>query len=64
MKIVFFILLIQFTALFYCLNNGLAKTPQMGWNSWNAFHCNIVKKTIKFHEKNYNQIVMCLNTTK
>jgi len=23
------------------LNNGLARTPQMGWNSWNAFHCDI-----------------------
>jgi hypothetical protein len=22
------------------LNNGLAVTPPMGWNSWNAFHCN------------------------
>lgn len=23
------------------LNNGLAKTPQMGWNSWNHYHCGI-----------------------
>ncbi|XP_062189714.1 alpha-galactosidase 3 isoform X2 [Phragmites australis] len=23
------------------LNNGLALTPQMGWNSWNFFACNI-----------------------
>jgi hypothetical protein len=21
--------------------NGLALTPQMGWNNWNAFGCNI-----------------------
>ena len=31
------------------LNNGLGLTPQMGWNSWNHFHCgineDIVKKT-------------------
>ncbi|OMJ95167.1 hypothetical protein SteCoe_1541 [Stentor coeruleus] len=23
------------------LNNGLGRTPQMGWNSWNHFGCNI-----------------------
>ena len=23
------------------LNNGLARTPQMGWNSWNHFHCGV-----------------------
>ncbi|HYW35533.1 MAG TPA: hypothetical protein VE868_09015, partial [Balneolaceae bacterium] len=23
------------------INNGLAKTPPMGWNSWNAFHTHI-----------------------
>ncbi|KAK6931793.1 Glycoside hydrolase, family 27 [Dillenia turbinata] len=27
--------------------NGLARTPQMGWNSWNHFHCNIDEKLIK-----------------
>ena len=31
------------------LDNGLARTPQMGWNSWNHYHCgineDIVKKT-------------------
>lgn len=35
----------------YALENGLAKTPPMGWNGWNAFHCNVnadlVKKTAK-----------------
>ncbi|CAA2978798.1 alpha-galactosidase 3-like [Olea europaea var. sylvestris] len=29
------------------LENGLAKTPQMGWNSWNFFACNINEKVIK-----------------
>ncbi|KAF5201564.1 Alpha-galactosidase [Thalictrum thalictroides] len=29
------------------LNNGLAKTPQMGWNSWNFFACNINEAVIK-----------------
>ncbi len=23
------------------LDNGLGKTPPMGWNSWNKFNCNI-----------------------
>ena len=23
------------------LENGLARTPPMGWNSWNRFACNI-----------------------
>ena len=31
------------------LENGLGRTPQMGWNSWNHYHCgineDIVKKT-------------------
>lgn len=29
------------------LNNGLAQTPQMGWNSWNYFACNINETVIK-----------------
>ncbi|KAK6527578.1 hypothetical protein TWF694_004562 [Orbilia ellipsospora] len=28
------------------LNNGLAVTPQMGWNTWNTFGCNINQTTI------------------
>ncbi|WP_321474801.1 glycoside hydrolase family 27 protein [uncultured Paludibaculum sp.] len=27
--------------------NGLAKTPPMGWNSWNKFHANISDKLIR-----------------
>lgn len=23
------------------LDNGLGKTPPMGWNSWNKFACNL-----------------------
>ncbi|EAR94452.1 alpha-galactosidase (macronuclear) [Tetrahymena thermophila SB210] len=30
-----------------CLDNGLAKTPAMGWNSWNHFACNINEDLIK-----------------
>ncbi|KAK9913845.1 hypothetical protein M0R45_037651 [Rubus argutus] len=29
------------------LNNGLAQTPQMGWNSWNFFACDINETVIK-----------------
>ncbi|GAV62490.1 Melibiase domain-containing protein [Cephalotus follicularis] len=29
------------------LNNGLAQTPQMGWNSWNFFACEINETVIK-----------------
>ncbi|CAF0787554.1 unnamed protein product [Adineta steineri] len=29
------------------LNNGLGRTPQMGWNSWNHFACNISEKLIQ-----------------
>ena len=28
-------------------NNGLARTPPMGWNSWNKFHCGINETIIK-----------------
>lgn len=30
----------------YALDNGLALTPQMGWNTWNHFGCNINEDTI------------------
>ena len=29
------------------LNNGLGKTPQMGWNSWNHFGCKVNQKVIE-----------------
>ena len=28
-------------------SNGIALTPPMGWNSWNAFHCNITEGKIR-----------------
>jgi len=31
----------------YALDNGLAKTPPMGWNSWNKFGCNVSEDLIK-----------------
>ena len=29
------------------LENGLARTPPMGWNSWNKFGCNVSEKLIR-----------------
>ena len=40
------IFLIYIIKVIYCLDNGLGKTPQMGWNSWNKFGCNITEKII------------------
>lgn len=31
----------------YALENGLGRTPQMGWNSWNHFGCNINENLIR-----------------
>ncbi|MFI7705599.1 glycoside hydrolase family 27 protein [Nonomuraea sp. NPDC049480] len=29
------------------LDNGLARTPQMGWNDWNTFFCNVNENLIR-----------------
>src|SRR2546423_12332199 len=29
------------------LNNGLARTPPMGWNDWNAFGCNVNEQLVE-----------------
>ena len=29
------------------LDNGLGMAPQMGWNTWNKFACNIDEELIK-----------------
>ena len=42
--IIFFILLPFFSQ---AVDNGLGLTPQMGWNSWNHFACNINETLIK-----------------
>ncbi|KAI9345019.1 Melibiase family protein [Obelidium mucronatum] len=33
----------------YALNNGVGRTPAMGWNSWNKFDCNINEALIREH---------------
>ncbi len=40
-------LLLAAAAPALALNNGLARTPPMGWNSWNKFGCNINESLIK-----------------
>ena len=40
------VLLLSFSCC-QCLDNGLGRTPQMGWNSWNHFHCNINQTVLK-----------------
>ncbi|HLL66361.1 MAG TPA: glycoside hydrolase family 27 protein [Micromonosporaceae bacterium] len=29
------------------LDNGLARTPQMGWNDWNTFGCNVTESLVR-----------------
>ncbi len=29
------------------LDNGLARTPQLGWNDWNSFGCNVNDRLIR-----------------
>ncbi|KAG0543073.1 hypothetical protein BDA96_02G158000 [Sorghum bicolor] len=43
----FFLLLSAVVAGRPILQNGLGQTPQMGWNSWNHFACNINEQTIR-----------------
>lgn len=53
MKSIAYIFLIATTTLLLltcgalALNNGVGLTPQMGWNSWNKFACNITESLIK-----------------
>ena len=44
MKLTLFALLVM-TVI--SLDNGLGKTPPMGWNSWNRFGCNINETLIR-----------------
>ena len=40
-------LLLAFSIPSFAWDNGLAKTPPMGWNSWNKFGCNVSEDLIK-----------------
>lgn len=37
---------LAFASVASALHNGLALTPQMGWNTWNTFACNISQETV------------------
>ena len=41
------IIFVIFFQIIYSLDNGLGRTPPMGWNSWNKFGCNINEELIK-----------------
>jgi len=43
---VFFFCAVNAFEVHYGLNNGLGRTPQMGWNSWNHFGCGINQNLI------------------
>ena len=47
MKILLYFLLSILIGFCLNLDNGLGRTPQMGWNSWNKFGCDINEKLIK-----------------
>ncbi|UJR30271.1 hypothetical protein I4U23_017809 [Adineta vaga] len=41
------VFILFFVGFSLALDNGLGRTPQMGWNSWNHFGCNINEKLIQ-----------------
>lgn len=41
------VILFSFLPIHFALNNGVAKTPPMGWNSWNAYRCNVNETLIQ-----------------
>lgn len=45
--IVFFLITVLSLSGIHSLQNGLARTPQMGWNSWNKFRCDVSEDLIK-----------------
>jgi alpha-galactosidase len=53
MKKMLCLALFLFIAILFCLppaqalDNGLALTPPMGWNSWNRFGCNVSEELVK-----------------
>ena len=39
-------LLLLLSRLVFGYDNGLARTPQMGWNTWNRFGCDIDEELV------------------
>jgi alpha-galactosidase len=46
-SIIISILSVMVAKNFHALDDGLALTPPMGWNSWNKFGCDVSEKLIK-----------------
>ena len=47
MRKAFFLTILMFGgSSLFALDNGLARTPPMGWNSWNKFACNVSESLI------------------
>ncbi len=38
---------VLFLPRLHALENGLARTPPMGWNTWNKFACNVSEKLVR-----------------
>jgi alpha-galactosidase len=45
--VVFVVIFLISTGDTSALDNGLALTPPMGWNSWNTFHCDVDEELIR-----------------
>ncbi|KAL7958237.1 hypothetical protein V8C34DRAFT_152947 [Trichoderma compactum] len=43
------------------VNNGLARTPQMGWNNWNTFACSVSSTLVSFNR--FNEMAKALKKT-
>ena len=41
------IVFLAISASIYALDNGVGLKPQMGWNSWNHFGCDISEYIVK-----------------
>ena len=46
-QVLIFVALVASFAAVAALDNGLGLTPQMGWNSWNKFGCDVNEDVIK-----------------
>ena len=46
-RFLLFVSSVVFIPHLHALDNGLARTPPMGWNTWNKFACNVSEKLVK-----------------
>jgi hypothetical protein len=43
--------------------NGLNLVPQMGWNNWNAFHCNVNEELLLTTARDLVSFLLCFSWT-